>query len=177
MENKNSAIVNSLAIEEQNIVANMEADDRAEVIRRLGDLLYKNGYVKETYVQAVLDREVAFPTGLQTSTHGVAIPHTDTEHVIRPALAIGTLSQPVIFQGMGMPDTSIPVTVVIMLAVNDPQGIMPVLRSVLFILENGQAIEALAKSKDELEIKQIMQEHIRAMALQMSSEESVESLH
>jgi PTS system galactitol-specific IIA component len=155
----------------------MEAVDRTEVIRRLGGLLFQNGYVKETYVQAVLDREVAFPTGLQTSTHGVAIPHTDTEHVIRPALAIATLAKPVIFQGMGMPETSIPVMIVIMLAVNDPQGIMPVLRSVLFILENGQAIEALANAKDQLEIKQIMQEHIRAMVLQMSSEESMESLH
>jgi PTS system galactitol-specific IIA component len=177
MADRDSKAVESMTIHEDNIVANMEADDRIEVIRRLGSLLFRNGYVKDTYVQAVLDREVVFPTGLQTSMLGMAIPHTDTEHVIKPAIAIATLARPVIFQGMGSPETDVPVSVVMMLAVSDPKSVIPVLRSVLFILEKSEALDALTKATSQLEIKKVVQNHIQSMAGLLSSEAASENMH
>lgn len=177
MADSGSKSVENLTIHEDNIVVNMEAGDRVEVIRRLGGLLFQHGYVKETYVQAVLDREVVFPTGLQTHLLGMAIPHTDTEHVIKPALAIATLTNPVIFQAMGSPETEIPVTIVMMLAISDPKAVIPVLRSVLFILEKSEALKALTQATSELEIKEVMQEHIQSMASMLSSETTGENTH
>ena len=37
--------------------------------------------MKETFGQALIDREAVFPTGLKTETFEIAIPHTDVEHV------------------------------------------------------------------------------------------------
>lgn len=177
MADSGSKSVENLTIHEDNIVVNMEAGDRVEVIRRLGGLLFQHGYVKETYVQAVLDREVVFPTGLQTNLLGMAIPHTDTEHVIKPALAIATLANPVIFQAMGSPETEIPVTIVMMLAISDPKAVIPVLRSVLFILEKNETLEALTQATNVLEIKEVMQDHIQSMSSMLSSETTSENTH
>lgn len=35
-----------------------------EVERRIADVLRERGYVKDTYAQAILDREASFPTAL-----------------------------------------------------------------------------------------------------------------
>jgi PTS system galactitol-specific IIA component len=169
--NQSENSLGEITISEKNIVVKMVAKDRCEVIGRLGSLLYENGFVKETYTQAVLDREVVFPTGLQTPGFGMAIPHTDTEHVIRPAIAIATLANPISFQGMGMPDTEIQVSLVIMLAISDPKAVIPLLRSVLYILENAEALKALAKASNELEIKQTVENHIRAIARTLSTDD------
>jgi PTS system galactitol-specific IIA component len=162
--------VEGLIISEQNILVKLKAETQVEVIRKLGGLLYENGYVKDTFVQAVLDREEIFPTGLQTTLLGFAIPHTDTEHVVRPAVAIATLEQPVVFQAMGTPDLSIPVEIVMMLAISDPAAVVRVLRSVISILENEPALQALTLAGSEQEIKEIVGDHIRTVASRFSSE-------
>lgn len=177
MADSESKAVENITIHEENIVVKMEAADRVEVICQLGGLLFQHGYVKETYVKAVLDREEVFPTGLQTNLLGMAIPHTDTEHVIKPALAIATLAHPVTFQAMGSPETEVPVTIVMMLAISDPKVIIPMLRSVLFILEKGETLKALTQATSELEIKAVMQSHIQSMASMLSSETPAENLH
>jgi PTS system galactitol-specific IIA component len=168
---------NGIAIDERNILVNLKVANRTEAICRLGGLLYDNGYVKETYVQAVLDREEIFPTGLQTTLLGMAIPHTDTEHVIHPSIAIATLKEPVIFQGMGMPDLSIPVKIVMMLAIHDPKKVVNTLRSVISILENEPVLKALIKATSKNEIKEIVGNHIQEMAKVFSSEAISELKH
>jgi len=40
------------------------ADNREEALRKLVDFTFTKGYVKETYLDAVLEREKVFPTGL-----------------------------------------------------------------------------------------------------------------
>ncbi len=148
-------------INEDNILMSVDARSREDVIRQLGTLLEKNGYVKDTFTEAVLQREVVFPTGLQTSVMGFAIPHTDTEHVKRSAVAIAALSRPVAFQAMGNPDQSVPVDVVMMLAVRDPKMVVHVLRRVLSILEDEEALHAFRKAESRQEVREIVEAHIQ----------------
>jgi PTS system galactitol-specific IIA component len=152
-----------LAIEEELILVKEKISSREEIIRKLGGILSDNGYVKATYTQAVLDREVEYPTGLQARVTGVAIPHTDTEHVNKPAIAIATLEEAVIFNGMGMPDTKVDVDIVIMLAIHDPKQVVRILRSVIFILEDDNALKKMQTAKSKLEIKTIMLNHIKSL--------------
>ena len=126
----------------------------------MGDLLYKNGFVKDTFIEAVLDREIIFPTGLQTKTVGVAIPHTDSEHVEKSTVAIATLASPVIFMGMGYPDLEIPVSIVIMLAISDPKKVVDTLTKVISILENETTIEMVVNASTENAIQSAFLEHI-----------------
>jgi PTS system galactitol-specific IIA component len=166
-----------LAIRDENILVHAAAASSEDIIRQLGALLRANGFVKDTFVQAVLDREKAYPTGLQTNILGFAIPHTDTEHVISPAVAIATLTQPVIFQAMGDPETSVSVQVVMMLAISDPKAVVHVLRKVISILEDSEALTGLRGASSREEIREIVHTHIQKMPDEISSESSAEISH
>lgn len=153
----------SLTIDENLILVKESAKTREEIIKKLGQLLFDNGYVKDSYIQAVLDREKVYPTGLQARMAGVAVPHTDTEHVIKSAIAIGTLQNPLTFNVMGSPEAEVQVDIVIMLAVHDAKLVIPVLRKVISILENDQALLKMKDARAKAEIKNIMLEHIQAL--------------
>jgi PTS system galactitol-specific IIA component len=168
MELKNEAVEESLAICEENILVQCSAKSCEDIIRKLGVLLYNNGYVRETFTQAVLDREQIYPTGLQTNIVGFAIPHTDTEHVLKASLAIATLPDPVLFRAMDNSDVNVPVTIVMMLAIQDPKKVVQALRSVISILENEEALASLTKASSSLEIKEVVRAHIKSVANKIS---------
>jgi PTS system galactitol-specific IIA component len=152
-----------LIIDERIILVKELIKDKEEIIRKLGGLLQINGFVEETYTQAVYDRELVYPTGLKARVTGVAVPHTDTIHVIKPAVAIATLKNPVIFNGMGAPETEVAVDIVLMLAIHDPKQVVNVLRKVIFVIEDDEALRNFQAANTKKEIKDIMQAHIQAL--------------
>ena len=101
------------------VAARETCADDAAAIRRAAALLVQAGAVTEEYADAVIAREREFPTGLPTQPIGVALPHAD-RGVQRPAIALMTLQEPVLFYEMGTGERQIPVTLVIMLAL--PSG-------------------------------------------------------
>jgi PTS system galactitol-specific IIA component len=71
------------------IALHYAASDSKDVITHLGKLLFDAGYVRDSFVDAALDRESRLPTGLPLSGDvNAAIPHTEVEHVLKPGLAI-----------------------------------------------------------------------------------------
>ncbi len=154
---------NALTIDEKIILVKEPVIDKEEIIRKLGGLLFNDGFVKDTYTQAVYDRELVYPTGLKARVTGVAVPHTDTNHVIKPAVAIATLKDPVIFNGMGAPESEVSVDIVLMLAIHDPKEVVNVLRKVIFVIEDDAALKKMQSATTKSEIKEIMQAHILAL--------------
>ncbi|HUV16440.1 MAG TPA: PTS sugar transporter subunit IIA [Pelolinea sp.] len=157
----------NLTIDEKLILVKEPVSGKEEIITKLGALLFDNGYVEDTFTQAVLEREIVYPTGLKARVTGVAVPHTDTEHVIRPAVAIATLKDPIIFHGMGAPDTEVEVDIVLMLAIHDPKEVVNVLRKVIFVIEDDEALQKIQSAKNKTDIKKIMRDHIQALTEKM----------
>ena len=106
-------------LKEELIIPGLEAKSSDDIFEALGGKLVKQGYCKESYVQALKDREAEFPTGINTGEKGVAIPHTDVSHVNKKGIAIATLKQPVEFVEMGTDDEYVNAQVVFMLAVDE----------------------------------------------------------
>jgi len=158
----------NLTISSENILVDQQAESSEEIIRKLGGLLYNNRYVKETYINAVLEREKVFPTGLQTTSLGFAIPHTDAVHVLRSAVAVATLTRPVSFKAMDNPNLDIPVHVVMMLAISDPKMVVDTLTKVISILEDHEAIATIQNATTKEEVQHAVQEHIRKVTAQKS---------
>lgn len=102
------------------IFVGIEATNWHEVLTLLADQLYQAGFVHESYLQAVLDRESQFPTGLRTAEVAVALPHTEKEHVLKPAVAVAMLKHPVNFGEMGTEDRTVPAEIVFMLSILEP---------------------------------------------------------
>jgi PTS system galactitol-specific IIA component len=166
-----------LEIRVENIRTRLRASSATEVIQVLGSLLFEHGYVKESFVQAVLDREAKFPTGLQAQSLGFAIPHTDTEHVLRPAVAIATLETPVVFKAMGTEDAEVQAELVIMLAISDPSAVVPVLRSVVSIAEHEPTLLAIRDAASAQQILELVCTHINATIEQMRPESPGDHFH
>ena len=102
------------------IIPRLEAKDRTEAIQKLGSILYAKGYVKNSYVDAVLEREKKFPTGLAFEDGQVAIPHTDTEHCLKPGIAIGILNHPVEFFEMATLDKIVNTDLIFLMSIKVP---------------------------------------------------------
>lgn len=103
------------------ISVGMRATDAADVITQLGELLFAGGHVKATFIPSTIEREKVFATGLPLGEVNVALPHTDPEHVLRPAIAIGCLDTPVPFHVMGSPEDVIQVKLVFLMAIQQNQ--------------------------------------------------------
>ena len=75
------------------ILRDVEAANAEEAIRKVGQRFYDEGFVKDTYIDAVVAREKNYATGLQLADIAVAMPHTDPQHVNRPGV-LGVFQQP-----------------------------------------------------------------------------------
>jgi len=126
------------------VALHYEAGDSKEVITHLGKLLFDAGYVRETFVDAALDRESRLPTGLPLSGDvNAAIPHTEVEHVLKPGLAMATLSTPVTFQNMVSPEEAVPCQLVFVMALDQPKAQIEMLQEIAGILQNPAVIQNL----------------------------------
>lgn len=65
-----------------------EADNYMNLFEKLSVIMLKKGYVKESWLEAIIAREREFPTGLMFDSIGVAIPHVDPQHILKPYIAI-----------------------------------------------------------------------------------------
>lgn len=134
------------------LFSKMKPQDYAELITFLGQKMEEQGYVKSTFVSAVLEREKGFPTGLQMGNYGIAIPHTDREHVHQSALAIATLAEPIEVYSMINPEEKLSVSLVILMAVEDPDGQVKMLSKLMGLFQDVETLKQLesAMSVEEM---------------------------
>ena len=136
------------------VALNYAANDSKDVIAHLGKCLLDAGYVRESFVDAALDRESRLPTGLPLSGDvNAAIPHTEVEHVLKPGLAMATLSTPVTFQNMVSPEEAVPCKLVFVMALDQPKAQVEMLQEIAGVLQNPTIINNLMAAKDFAEVR------------------------
>lgn len=127
----------------------IDAEDASEVIRRIGARLLQAGYTRETFTEAVLEREKTIPTGLPLSgKYNAAIPHTDVEHVLKPGIGMATLVRPVVFKNMVSPEETVEVRLVFVLALDQPKSQIEMLQEVAQVLQRSDVVDALMESSN-----------------------------
>lgn len=139
---------------------NMSASSREEVIESLGEQLFKNGYVQDTFINAVIERERNSPTGLPTQPVGVALPHIESEYVQRTGIAVGLLANPVEFFVMGTVDKTVAVSLVFLMAIQDPANQIHMLQGLAQLFHKPRVLEQLIKAGEPLEIVEILRHEI-----------------
>ena len=137
-------------LNENLIVPDLEAKSSDEVFEKLGGLFIVEGALK--------DREKDFPTGVNMGSIGIAIPHTDKQHVIKGGVAIGVLKEPVHFFQMGTTDEPVEVKLVFMLAVEDPKEHLVFLQRILAVLQDQDVLAKIMKTGDKKKIVEIIKE-------------------
>jgi galactitol PTS system EIIA component len=119
----------------------------AEVLQAVAALALEHGFVAPSFGDALVAREASHPTGLPTPVP-VAIPHTDVEHVVRPALAAVLLDPPVPFGEMGGVGEDVDVRLVVVLMVTDPSRQVGLLSRLITALRQPTLADALADVED-----------------------------
>jgi PTS system galactitol-specific IIA component len=148
-----------LTITKENILINIEADSSGEVIRRLTDLLVKNGCVKIEYADVVINREEQYPTGIPAAGLSVAIPHGFADGcILKPSVAVATLARPVMFRNMFDPDEELTVGMVFLIALSskDKNELAKDLSRVMDIFPDGDLLSGLYAAKSSCEFVGIM---------------------
>lgn len=133
------------------VVLDLQAANATEVITKLGGLMQEKDYVKASYVDAVISREQNLPTGLAIGDFYVAIPHTDSNHVNQSNVALAALAEPVTFHSMINPQDALPVELVFLLAIKDPNQQVQLLKSLMSVFQNKELLMSIkaAKTKEQ----------------------------
>ncbi len=126
------------------IFIGLDVTTAEQAIRIMAEQMLIQGYVKESFIEAVLQREETFPTGMPT-TLPVSIPHTNVEHCLKPAISVGILKQPVEFRTMGEPTRSVPVQLVFLLSVVEPSVQVQMLHRLIDFFQQTEKLQELAR--------------------------------
>ena len=112
-----------------------------EALRSIAQTFVDLGVVKESFPQAIIDREAVYPTGLP------AISHCDSDHVNESAIGAVVLDEPVEFEMMGgMGDGPLSVRLIFMLAIKDPKAQVPTLQKMMAIIQNQQLLKDIREA-------------------------------
>jgi PTS system galactitol-specific IIA component len=147
-------------VPEDLVIAPMQAQSAEDAIAQLGARLRAAGFVKDSWLQATLERERTFATGLPTPEIGVAIPHADAEHVLQQAIAVGVLERPIQFGEMGNPDSTVPVRIVCALAVARSELLVTLLQRLVDMFQSPGVLRQIAEAQSPAQIAEIFDRHI-----------------
>ena len=142
------------------LVTFVDAETREEAETAIARVLQEQGYAKESYLQAILDREVNYPTGLYAGDYSVAIPHCDPENVNKGAMCVGVLKRPVEWGRMEDADQTCDVSLVIMLAITDPKEHLQMLRKVIALIQDQELVGRIVASRDANEVYDLVAEKL-----------------
>ncbi len=131
-------------------VWDVNASNRYELLSSLAKKLQEMGYVKETYLNALVNREENYPTGLVVrNDFNVAIPHADVEHVNEEALVVVKTNRKVTFRKMDEPNVEIPVDVVFLLVIKEPKGYVKFLATLTELFTKEEFIETIRHGSEQ----------------------------
>lgn len=147
----------TVELKKENILTNLNFQTKEEVLRFLANHLYEEGYVKEEYKKAIVEREHKYPTGLPSAGVNIAIPHTNHDLVNETTIAIGVLDKPVSFYSMEDSETPLDIQIVIMLAIGEPKGQIEMLQRIVAIIQNEELTKKILASDSTEKIVNLLE--------------------
>ena len=146
---------------DQSLILRIEnAKTNTDVLTQMCTHLCEKGLVKETYCQAILEREANFPTGLNTGAINIAIPHADVCHVNTAAICVAVLNPAVDFRAMDEPEDAVPISLVIMLVLTEPHGHLEMLQKIVGLIQDQEEVKHIMSADSKAEIEAVIRKHL-----------------
>lgn len=121
--------------------------------------LKQNNYVEESFLVALKAREKEYPTGLQTQFMGVAIPHTDPQHIKKPFIFITKLKNPIKFGQMGSVDELVEVHYTFVLGFDKGEQQLVLLQNLMKMFSDEEIMNQLSDVDSEKEMYTIVKQY------------------
>lgn len=136
-----------------------EAQDSNDIFNKVGKKLIEKGLVKQSFIDAIVEREKDFPTGLdlsvvdaETKIPNVAIPHTEGEHCNAKKVVVVKLKNEIVFNNMISPTDKLSVKFLFMILNNERSSQANILASLMDFFTKNQNVNKLCELNDEKEI-------------------------
>lgn len=114
-----------------------------EAIRFAGNILIKQGLIEPQYIDACIDREVDFPTGLLLESGlGVAMPHGNSNFVNDDSISVVRTLRPITFGRMEDKSLTVDCHLIFNLALASGENHLTILRKLIRLFQDTEFIEA-----------------------------------
>ena len=134
----------------------IDCKDQENLFSFLNEQLLERGMVKDTFYNALKEREKEFPTGIIDDPFNIALPHVDSEHVKTNALIVCKLSNEILFHRMDKISEEIPVKMVFLLLIKNEKMHVEALMNLTKIWMDKEFMKELLILKDKNEfVKQL----------------------
>lgn len=130
-----------------------------EILQNIGKMLSERGYVKESFGDALIEREKKYPTGLKTYPYAVAIPHTDLGHVNIPCISFVRLKKGVDFYEMVNTSSVVNVQFLFCIALDGENKQTDILQYLMEIVNDEILMEKLKNASSKEEVYQLLIEN------------------
>jgi galactitol PTS system EIIA component len=148
-------------IKKDMILIDLDVSTKEEALLIMSKMIVEKGYASEPFINAILDREKHYPSGLPMENHKIAIPHTDVTYVKKSVLLFARLKNFVEFSVMGDPDQKIQVRLISMFALTDKKLIGSILTSLITAYQDDSILEKIINAEDENTIFNVLKKKIR----------------
>ena len=135
---------------------NQSFNSKEDALKKLADEFLTKGLVKDTFFQAVIERENGYPTGLNINGIGVAIPHTDGIYIIKPQIGFMSLKEPIIFKDMVDDSQEIEVSAIFMLGLLKSEQQIDMLQKLVGLFQDEALLTQVITCENIDEFKDIM---------------------
>ena len=129
------------------VITHMKAKSKEDALHQLYEVLLKNGKVKTSFYDAVLERERDYPTGLELEEYNAAIPHVVPAHVEHSAMGIAVLDTPVTFQRMDDDEATVDVNVIFNIALDVNGKQIDILQEIMVCCGSSMITSTIAINK------------------------------
>jgi len=126
----------------------LDVESKQELFETMAGKLLKEGFVKENYLEGIVEREEDYPTAIMVNDTGFAIPHTDSVRVNRSQVCFASLKHPIEFCDMTDKEKKVSVSLVFMLAMSQPHEQLETLQSMVALFQNKEAVKQLKACRD-----------------------------
>ena len=140
-----------------------EADSQEELLRALSRYVREQELVKDSFEEALIQREREYPTGLILERTNVAVPHTYPEHVLHPGMVVVRLKKPVAFVQMASDNEPVNVQYVFLLLIQDSEKQVFMLQSLMDLCQEEASVNALANAQTTQEVSAILTPFIKSV--------------
>ena len=130
-----------------------------DMLKFASDYFCERGYVKDTFKEAILQRESEYPTGLRCELFHVGIPHTYPEHVNTPGVFVIRMDEPISAREMGTDDGTVDdVRFIFMLLLEKhSDSHLKMLQGLIAMFQNEDRMKELAEARTVDEIYAVIE--------------------
>lgn len=123
-----------------------------DILHFIGKRMAEKGYAKESFEQALIEREKKFPTGLQTAPYPIAIPHADMGHANASCIGVVRLRGSACFSDMVEPDKKVHAKFIFCIVLSKKEQQTDILQEIMQIAADEELMEKMEQAGTEEEL-------------------------